>query len=81
MPFSHRKGATTTIGSEVNNDENARPDPSGLRPPTGEPGGKGSVALGSRAARSEPNEYKMSCQSSTITCNRPIGFNTGLSMV
>lgn len=56
MPFTTRKGPTTN-GLEPMNDENARPDSNGVGI------GKDSVALASKDAKNEPNEYKMSCQS------------------
>lgn len=56
MPFSARKGPITN-GLEPNNDENARPGPNGAFT------SKDSLALGSKGARDQPNEYKMSCQS------------------
>ncbi|ERF74642.1 hypothetical protein EPUS_00772 [Endocarpon pusillum Z07020] len=53
MPFSNRRGPVTN-GLEPNNDENARPATNGATV------GKDSVALASKSARDQPNEYKMS---------------------
>lgn len=62
MPFSTRKGPLTN-GTEPANDENARPAPNGALSANDQREGKNSIALGSKSARDEPNEYKMSCQS------------------
>lgn len=56
MPFSNRRGPVTN-GLEPHNDENIRPATNGATV------GKDSVALASKSARDQPNEYKMSCQS------------------
>lgn len=53
MPFTNRRGPVTN-GLEPNNDENARPGTNGA------PVGKDSIALASKNARDQPNEYKMS---------------------
>ena len=56
MPFTIRKGPITN-GLEPINDENVGLGSNGVGT------GKDSVALGSKSARDEPNEYKMSGQS------------------
>jgi autotransporter adhesin len=55
MPFTNRKGPIPN-GLETTNDENVRPGANGVAV------GKDSVALGSKSARDQPNEYKMSRQ-------------------